>query len=63
MPKYKVRFEETQDWVYEYEVDAKDQTEALDLARQKFYDGEKAEEYHCKDSQITDRFVWEYENA
>jgi len=63
MPKYTVRFEETQDWVYEYEVNAKDESEALDLARQKFYDGEQAEECYCKDSQMTDRYVGEKQNA
>jgi len=63
MPKYKVRFEETQDWVHEYEVDAKDQTEALDFAREKFYAGEQSEESYLKDAQMTNRSVMECEDA
>jgi len=56
MPKFTVRFEETQDWVFEYEVDAKDETTALDIARGKFYDGDQGDAY-CKDSQMTGRSV------
>ena len=64
MPKFTVRFEETQDWVYEYEVDATDETTALDIARGKFYDGELGDAY-CKDSQLVNRSVSEHteENA
>jgi len=59
MPKFTVRFEETQDWVFEYEVDATDETTALDIARAKFYDGEQGDAY-CKDSQLVNRSVLEH---
>jgi len=58
MPKYTVRFEETQDWVFEYEVEAIDKTTAFDIARGKFYDGDQGDSY-CKDSQLINQSILE----
>jgi len=54
MSKYKVRIEETQYWVYEFEVEAENAEQAHDIGQNRFYDGEQAEDSYISDSTVTD---------
>lgn len=42
--KYKVEIDETQYWVYEYEVEAKSSEEALHLAEARHFAGEQSDD-------------------
>ena len=48
--KYTVQINETQYWVYEYEVEAKSSEEALHLAESKYYAGEQSDDSTLADA-------------
>ena len=63
MPKFRVSVEETQYWVYSYEVEAEDEETAKDIGRNIFYDGAQSDDSDLLDSTVTSVKVKEYENA
>jgi hypothetical protein len=54
MPKYTVQVSETQYWVYEYAVEAKNIEEAIHLAEVKHFEGVQADDTVLADAQTTE---------
>jgi len=52
--KYTVQVNETQYWVYEYEVEAKSSEEALHLAEVKHFEGVQSDDSILADAQTTE---------
>lgn len=63
MPKFTVQINETQYWVYEYEVDAKSSEEALCLAESKYFEGKESDESYLADRHTMQIHIKEIENA
>ena len=53
MPKYTVQVNETQHWVYEYEVEAKSSEEAMHLAEAKHFEGLEADNSYLADASVS----------
>ena len=53
MPKFTVQVDETQYWVYEYEVEAKSSEEAMHLAEVIHFDGSQANDNYLSDATTT----------
>ena len=60
MPKFKIQAEETQYWVYEYEVEAKSSEEALHLAEAIHYSGEQSDNSTMADCITTSMRIKEH---
>ena len=54
MPKFTVQVNETQYWVYEYAVEAKNIEEAIHLAEVKHFEGVQADDTILADAQTTE---------
>jgi hypothetical protein len=53
MKKFIVRIEETQYWVYEFEVNAESAEAAQEIGQHRFYDGEQPNDSYVSDSTLT----------
>ena len=59
MSKFTVRIEETQYWVYEFEVEAENAEQAQEIGNHRFYDGEQSDNSYLSDSAVTSETVKE----
>jgi hypothetical protein len=57
MPNFTVEIHETQQWVYTYEMEAKDSEEAHHIAESKHFEGNHANDLFLFESNITGTYA------